>query len=497
MSSSHELFGSLPAFLPNFLGGETLFSWGARYHRLSGNSQANHSSLQLFGNPRAGLKHDFPSHLDQFHAITQGLLGEPMTLAVERTLLGFYVPFLDSDALRIAMGQMRGPSVARLKSRLGLLASRVGAAHPLKACHKCIQEDVRKYGISRWSLEHQWPTVWVCRKHRRPLAHLRRSAQPKELCQWLLPEDIAESDWLVPGAPGFKPTDVLFHIADVSAGITQRADRRLDSQLLRYTYLLGAKRQGWLFPDGSLRLKELAKAFHKYRAPLQNIPGIAMITADGTYEGFLGLLMRQYPGRRHPVRHAVLIAFLFPSTDDFDGVYEEVRHFAEHSGAEQLHQLLVGEQHTELRRLVEDEHRSVSQAAQALGMSVGLAVRWSMRDGINYQKRPRVLTDDLEKRLLLLIHSGWEVADISRDTEIKSSYIRNYLAQNLALRKLWHERRLEKIRDSKRQELARLLEVHRGVPLKAIRRIPGNGFSWLVRNDQDWLIKNMPLLRKE
>jgi hypothetical protein len=495
-SAADELFKELPAFLPALTEGETLFSWSARYHRLSGNALAARSSLQLFGSARAGLRHDLPYNLDRFAEITGGLVGHPAALAAERTLFGFYAPFLGVETRRKALGVMQGASAARLKSLLGLLSSRVGAAHPLKACPDCIREDHRKHCVTRWVLEHQWPSVWICRKHRRLLMHLRSSAQPREFRRWLLPEDVCEADWGSPVSHNRLCAARLLSIADASAGFVAHPEHSYDVKLARYTYLVGAKSRGWLAPDGSVRLQELRRAFLEHYAAIENVPVFSLVQAvQSEHGGLLGMLMRQYPGRRHPVKHALVVAFLFGSFDDFLATYRDAQEYAAQVGADNLHRLLCGAERAKLRRLVEAEHKSVSAAARDLGLNVTVAIQWASRSGVQYQKRPKVLTGESESHLRLLIQAGKEYAEISREMGIRKSFIRSYLANDTVLRQFWHQRRREKLRESHRKALLGLLEAHRGVPLKKIRLIPGNGFSWLARNDRDWLVQNLPMLR--
>ena len=155
----------LPAFLPSWLPGETLYSLCSRYHHLSGNRLAADTCLQLFTAQDAGFLHDFPSHLESFVARTQGVLGSVDVLARRHTLLGFYTPFRRERDVTEAISVMASDSVQDLKFRLGLPSSRVGADHPLKGCPACIESDRRTEGVSYWHLEHQWPSVWVCREH--------------------------------------------------------------------------------------------------------------------------------------------------------------------------------------------------------------------------------------------------------------------------------------------------------------------------------------------
>ena len=48
----------------------------------------------------------------------------------------------------VIVATARSPSLGNLKARLGLLASRFGASHPLKACPECMREDFEVHAIS-------------------------------------------------------------------------------------------------------------------------------------------------------------------------------------------------------------------------------------------------------------------------------------------------------------------------------------------------------------
>lgn len=113
--------------------GETFYSLCSRHHRFSGFSTSAETTLALFGHRRSGCQHDFPSRLDAFVERTDGVHGDAAQLARERTLLGFYAPFLAASVVDGAIASMRSQSVAHLKHRLGILTSRFRANHPLMA----------------------------------------------------------------------------------------------------------------------------------------------------------------------------------------------------------------------------------------------------------------------------------------------------------------------------------------------------------------------------
>jgi hypothetical protein len=175
---------SLPAWLPD----ETLYSLCCRYHFLSGNRLASITSSQLFGSATAGLRHDFPSRLNHFIAVSRGAWGSVDELIQQGTVLPFYHPFISPEISDQVVDKMRGESVAYAKYLLGLPASRIGAAHPLKSCPVCRERDKAVDGVAYWHRNHQLPSVWACLQHGVLLQQAEVKTNLVGRLQWLLPE---------------------------------------------------------------------------------------------------------------------------------------------------------------------------------------------------------------------------------------------------------------------------------------------------------------------
>lgn len=494
LRQSENLFPQLPPFLPAIVPGETLFSFSARYHRLSGNVLATQSSLQLFGDGLSGLRHDFPYQLERFVQITGGLLGDPESIANERTLFGFFSPFIDEARYTDVLDQMLGRSVPRIKSTLGLMPSRVGAAHPLKACSACISEDRRKFGFSVWNVEHQWPSVWICRRHSRPLRVLRNHRELKSLHRYVLPEDLQREEWVI-----YRPTEGvksrLLELAVFSSDLIASGQSSLSSPIVRYACLIAAEQRRWIASDGSMRFDQVKDAFAAYYRGLNQLPGFGILDSiNRRYGGFLAMMLRSYEGIRHPVKQVLLANFLFGSVATFRGACEQAKAEVESGNVSKFGAPPHLDWRAELRRLVEVDHKSMSQAAKSLGISVPQAIRWANKDGIGYNERPRVLTVQLEEKLRGLALQGFALEAIAKAAGVKKSFVRAHLANDPPLRELWRTSWIANERQRRRSAFLALLDGNRGMPIKNLRRIPGNDYSWLHRNDRDWLASNLPTL---
>lgn len=474
------------AFIPLITVGETLYSWSARFHRLSGNFYARTTSSQLFGNDRAGLRHDFPSHLNCLESNTNGAIGHSWSLAVERTLLRYFSAFRESVLVESIQAKMCEGSVEKVKSLLGLLPSRVGGFFPLKACSSCIKDDYGKYAFSRWHIEHQWPSTWICRRHRQILWAVRRECQSKDLRKWLLPEDVSDAEkFRIEVSRSMRAK--LLKLAEFGAYVNQKDVGYFEELLLRYTYLRQAKGLGWLNTDGSLKLSVIRQRFQKHFARFEVIPGFESIKDIGAaHGGMLGLLMRQYKQRRHPLKHILLCSFLFDSPDQFDAIYSSVREDFELGGIVSLRKSIGWGEGELLRCLVEDLGMSVSGAASQMGISVNVAIKVARQYQIKYKPRPHVTHTELGDEIRKMISNGLSREEILVRSGIKRSMLRAIMAMNSELRDEWRKMDFERRRDTYRANFLCQIGQNSGYTLKKLRMIPGNGVSWLYRKDREW-----------
>ncbi len=128
---------------------ETLYSLASRYHHISGNILPSDTSRQLFGHWRQGSMHDMPSRIDEFVLRTEGILGDAERIVREHTLLPYYFPYRTNLESANAIAAVRRGGVGGLKGQLGILASRLGASHPLKLCVQSLLSGERGSNLTK------------------------------------------------------------------------------------------------------------------------------------------------------------------------------------------------------------------------------------------------------------------------------------------------------------------------------------------------------------
>ena len=496
---STALFPSDDSYLPAPFAGETIYSWCAKFHRINSNPSARLTSRRLFGNSTAGFRHDFPNYLDRFSENTGRLLGSTDEIIYGRTALAIFAAFLPAGTTRMIVHEMCVGGHSKTKHDLGMLTSRTGVIAPLKACPACIDEDVisSRTGIAWWHVEHQWPSVRLCPKHGEYLLMAGEEFHGRLLQDWYLPGDLEVSDWRAIPMLENDTRNRLARLTDWSLFLAQYCRNPFDGELLRLVYHLRSKSHGWTAMDGTLKFSKMKSVFREKYGCLEELPGMSFI-ADTSCEhgGFIGSLLRQFAGNKHPLKHVLMLDFLFEDTESFIAEYQRVHQASRCGEIAEIWEELT-DSRNRLKFLVSDAGFSINSAARQLGIPIGQAVRFLKKEGVEYNRRPRVLDPEKETELQSLLKSGEEREVISTKLGIKKTFIKDYLRQHGELRKIWQEAHHKRLLEQYRAHYLELLKNHQGLTLKQMRQIPGNGIQWLLRHDKEWLAGRLASLWEE
>ncbi len=373
------------SFVQEFLPDETLYSLCARFHYMSGNRLASTTSHQLFGAHDAAMLHDFPAHLSYFTALTQGMLGNVEHLSYKRTLLKFYLPYQPVKRINAGVDAMAGDGINRLKFRLGLASSRIGAAHPLKACAKCIEKELDSFGAAYWHLLHQHPAVWICPEHDELLMRSTGKSRTQNKLQWILPHTLGKDEWKSLSSKLRAHSLLLTRLSNFAAGISTSATSELNPRSLRQSYLCGAKEAGWVTRAGNVRLGSARDGLLTQASGLIDIPEFAFIdSVNGSSGGFLAKLLRNPRSHLHPTKHLLVKTLLFTDWVDFWDCYTKVAEVSYNSSVAAEANLHVDPRMDKLVMLSLVGEKSLAQIARDLDLPYDVARYWLKRAAIVY-----------------------------------------------------------------------------------------------------------------
>jgi len=492
----HQFRLSLLESLP----GESLFSLCARHHRFWGFATATSTCLALFGAPRKGVHHDLPNSLGGFAEQTLGAYGTASKLAKNRTLLSFYSPFLAPEAFEAAADLMSGSSVAHLKFRLGLLTSRFRAHHPLKACDECMASDACHFGWTYWHLEHQYPGVWSCTRHGRPLRESGLKANGVERFQWHLPcsDDLSTQD-----IPSLSAQDARHKLSCLIVQLVQ-AQRlpgwlSMEATRLAIRSRLGERR--WISVKGNLRASKASDSFQEYLQHLAELPDLTHTQwDDDNVKNWVAKLVRPPRSGTHPLRWLMIIDWLFESANDFIEAYDN----ASVAAAElQLLQpapsssIETGRVGRSAKSAVVERLRAGASARQVsaeFGISVGTAMAWGAGAGIEPARRPKTFRPETRAAVVLALKAGDSKAEISKSFGVSVQTVTRLLRTEPGLRSAW-QTAVTRIRQVEHRDIwTRLLASHPGLGRKMHRSMRPATYAWLYRHDRGWLDAHFQVL---
>ena len=492
MNSQLALFDPDTYYFPHPFADETLYNWCTRFHRFSTNTRDQVTSRQLFNHSLAGFRHDFPTHLNYFSSITNQIFGPIQNLVCDRTIVSIFAPFIPPTAKGSIIQEMGNGGYAHIKNLLGLRANGLATIAPLKACHSCMLEDISTSDVAYWHIEHQFPTVMTCQKHGDILSIASQEFHFRTLKSWLLPVDLHVNDWYVAPALNEPCIDRLNNLCRWSQWLVKFHDNPFNPELLRLTYHLRAKSMGLSSIDGTMNFDKFRSAFREAYAFLENLPGFSFIK-ETAYEhgGFLREILFKRGIHKHPLRHVIMLEFLFSDPDIFLIEYQRVFSMSAKLEEHELWNELTDSRNP-LKLLVSDAGYSAHNAAKQLNIPVYQAVNFLKKEGIKYKRNQKILDANTEVLLIDLLKAGKDRDEIASELGLRRSFIITYVDKHPELHEAWkralHERDVESIRS----EFLQFLTDNPGLPIKSMKKEFGSKFQWLQRNDKHWLKQNLP-----
>lgn len=163
---------------------------------------------------------------------------------------------------------------------------------------------------------------------------------------------------------------------------------------------------------------------------------------------------------------------------------------------EQVCEEKIRENQKKLIHLVYQEGISLNQSSTMIDSSVTSVARFLDKKKIPRNKRPRVVGTPTESKLIEMLKSGESREFIASELNLRKSFIKDYLSLNKSLKTQWESEHHAKQIQLHRNQLLNLLKNHPNLPIKAIRKLPRNGFLWLYHHDIQWLRAILPALWK-
>jgi len=478
--------------LPNLVHDQTLYSWCGLVHAWNGLS-AQTISQELFGSPYTALMHDFPANLAALDCSTKGQLGHPRTLALKHTLLGYFLPLVEADLAATIMQRTLEGAMPAIKMKLGITASRIGGHHPLKGCPACFDEDEIASGFAYWHVAHQFPSVMVCHVHQRPLVMAWDPVTPVHRRDWLMPRSGLRRQWIDISVEDSVQLQRLLRLAVFSVHFSELAPGSLDGILLARTYQAALRGRGLATANGNLRLSALIEMTRSHYRGIETVPGFeALQSVTPDWPGLAGALTRRKPRSGHPLKHLLLMSMLFETWELFWGAYAASRS-AERPAAAAVAEEPGNAKIETFHELVSDG-KSIRAASTCVGISTTTGVKWAKQLGLQYTSRTKTFSEEKQSIARKMLQAGINVVAVSEAAGVSRISIHRLLASEVELLEAWRIARFLEQRKVTRCWFTQAIQQNPTLTTRQIRRLPGNSYMWLYRNDREWLREHLPAI---
>ncbi|MFT4413449.1 TnsD family Tn7-like transposition protein [Bacillus sp. UMB0728] len=489
---------------------ELLYSVLARYHVRSGNVSIKATQKDIYGIDSITAIMDLPSHI--FRIMENLPVGHRYTseyLITNHTLYPFYAAFLPVGHAAKVKESMIGDTGGSIYNRIGLMASSVKFNQYFKFCPKCANEEMYNLGELYWHRIHQIPGVLVCPEHNIPLydsqvpvrgynKHEYRLATP-ETCKINTPE-MNYAD---------KITDKVINFTEDIEFLLNNSVANKSLNWFKEQYLTRLKELGFATVNGRIKQKELLRSFLDFYG--HRLLEIMQSSIDNYNNNWLNDMLRRNNRTSHPIRHLLLIQFLGISISDLFNKKVEYKPFREKPwpclNPAASHYLKPVITDMELKYGV-DSKSPIGIFRCNCGF-VYLRTGPDHNDEDRYKKtKVREYGPVWEAKLKQLTEQRLSLRETARQLGADPVTVKKY-AKKLDLKTYWIKRS-EKVekgkspikqdstvekRDGYRGEWLNLKKQYPSKSKTELRQLNNRVFTWLYRNDRDWLNRNSPKLK--
>lgn len=439
----------------DWLPDETLFSLCSRQHLVMGNLAPSTTSTAVLGLTQKFIKHDIPCGISALEQTGFNYCGSAESILLCHTIFPLFVPFQTQVKIEDAIRTIKGSRIDSLKYRLGLISSGFGADHPLNACPYCMHEDINAHGVAYWHLTHQYPGVLICPLHQAWLMVSTKSRRWSGRFEWSLPDE----DYLIEQAssqelwsrPAFLA--LAANVIDLaSIGRTSSFDPCTVAAAYR-TALLQVERPGSLLD----RIKPL-RSFHLF----ESLPA-----DEESTESFIDQMTRTPRRSIHPLKHLVLINWLFDGLNSFLEAYK-----------------------TEAS--ISDQQVACAPSREPVECCP-LSNVWVAAKNTS---RPKRLKGRLKEDLLIKLAEGVSKQKLCEEFQITVSTINKLLRANpTTYAQALHAKKGHEINEH-RAEWQHLHRLYPELGVQALRSKKPSLYAWLYRNDKAWLMAEVQTFAK-
>jgi hypothetical protein len=487
-------------FLPFLYKDEMLYSVFARYHLYSGNENTKTTMDDLFGSSNVCATTLFTTHLKSFcQNLPISDSYTPSDLITRHTCLPYYAPFIPNERYQELIMMMSEGTGTAFYMKLGKTASTIKSPKHLNFCSECIADDKSINGEAYLHRTHQMEGVKVCPIHKTwlietdvPYAERKNKHEFISLERTNLHEE-SEGN-MKTGRLDFEHLNFL---SEQTHYLLNNSNEPLSLKKLNKFYVTRLQQKGLATVTGRVKWIDLIPKFNNYYGKKLLTDLNCFIEADKE-DTWLHKLLRKPRVSCHPLRHILFLGFLRETISSMVNQINDIKYdpfgkgpwFCLNKAAEHYHHPVV------TSCVITRDYKS-SRPVGTFSCSCGF---------VYSRKGPDKIADDQYKIGRIKIFGPvWErrLAELAQDNLSLRKKADLLGVDPMTVKKKLAPTESGKIvttNDTKRNEYRdkwiKLLGHHSEKSITDIRTLNQKVYTWLYRNDKEWLKNHYPGTQK-
>ncbi|EKN70401.1 TnsD family transposase [Schinkia azotoformans] len=484
-------------FFPFVYEDELLYSILARYHNYSGNENYKTTMDELFGSNNVCATTLFPSRLNELCKRLPTSDGYSTDYLIgNHTLLPYYSPFIPKERFQELKNIITEDDGTALYMKLGKAPSSIKSPDFLRYCPNCLEEDRSINGEVYWHRTHQIEGVKICPKHHVVLIESDVSySNRKNKHELISLEQVCNKGFKVNDQFEFKH---LKYIAEQTYFLLNNNISPLGLNNIKKFYVSRLQQMGLATSSGRVRWIELISRLTQYYGDnlLKELYCFVNIDDQDTW---LHKLLRKPKVSCHPLRHILLLGFLNETVSSLVNNINNITYEPFGSGPWLcLNKVAEHFQTPVIDSCVITRDYKSGQPVGTFSCSCGFVFsrKGPDKESEDCYKIGRIkeFGPVWEQKLLELDPMDLSLRKKAEILGVDPMTVKNKLVTNES--KTIKKTTISK-RDEYRDQWIKLVQDNSKQSVTEIRSINPKIYTWLYRNDREWLNNHYPSSKKQ
>lgn len=462
---------------------ETFYSIVARASHYLGYPTDAKAITRIVGDRSHQLHADLPSVC----STATDVFGLERDKAIDTTLFSYYEPWLSNERSQLIKQSMLLGTKRIPHAMAGISASRISLDRPLRYCPLCALEDYDIYGTTFWHVDHQAPGVWACELHHVQL----ESIAPRRSAMEIPPT----------GHPSYSARYASHRdvqLARLSSDMMRlQCGGSINAAIAADIYRSKLIRKDLITECGQVRQRELKSKLLRFWESLTVYGTVERMINSGNDLSYPSSIFYRRPSHYLPIKHLLIIGFLFNEWSDFLVSYINFR--ADGCRADQLGSNPDNQHTDDDEQSVIDKAipllkkgNSIRKASKLSGLSFVKTKALATGMGVNVKLRPQLLFEDKRRAIWRKLHIGESTDAISTSCSVSLGLVEQELTAHQYLIPLRKKIRFYKKLCHHKKMIIDYMKEHPNCSRNDIRTALGSAYLWLYKNNSHFLYSLIP-----